>query len=199
MWRDEGAKLVEGTLEDAVHDFLVEESVRIVNLVRNHRVILRHEHLTLGVEMYDGILCHVAEDVDCVACEAYLSLRCAVRQANDVRLEVGGYEVVAQIRVGKADDDISGISHIGLFVDVTLHASLRTEHHKDHIQLYVLVDRLHSQLVDDDDIAVRIVGHTAVRDKIEVYLSFFLIFIHCIHILLSFLCVLIIFYALELV
>ena len=92
VWRDEGAKLVEGTLEDAVHDFLVEESVRIVNLVRNHRVILRHEHLTLGVEMYDGILCHVAEDVDRVACEAYLSLRCAVRQADDVRLEVGGYE-----------------------------------------------------------------------------------------------------------
>ena len=196
MRRDEGAKLVEGTLEDAVHDFLVEESVRIVNLVRNHRVIFRHEHLTLGVEMYDGILCHVAEDVDCVACEAYLSLRCAVRQADDVRLEVGGYEVVAQIRVGKADDDISGISHIGLFVDVTLHASLRTEHHEDHIQLYVLVDRLHSQFVDDD---VRIVGHTAVSDKIEVYLSFFLIFIHCIHILLSFLCVLIIFYALVLV
>ena len=148
MWSNNGAQFEYSTCEDAVHNLLVEVGAGMLSLMLYYRIVLVDESLTLQIEMYNRILCHIRQKVESILCHRDVMTDGIIGESDDFRLEVGCHHIVVKIRVGQANHHIALLGKPCLVVDIALYTSFFTVYHQHHIQLDRTLNRFSSNLVD---------------------------------------------------
>ena len=171
--RDDGEQLVDGTLQQAVHNLLMIETMRILYLVCNDGVVLQEHLLAFLVEVDHGVVRYVTEQIKIVAVHLHTGLGCLARHADTFRVVVGRYHHVFPCAVWQTDNHVARLCRICVGVGFKLYTSLSAVDHHNHIKLERAVYLQHLvDAVEHNHVAIYVVGIATVSDKSHVNLQF---------------------------